>query len=188
MVDPLALKEINRQLKDKYGYGPDGINPTWRVVLAGEMFEKRWMTHTDEGWELIHPEVREVRKYQHIDRDKYVLERQVPVVGETDITTSVSYEPTWTFEDRFGEYLPPRWDACIVIIDTIYHQQDKAGFYKKYDDPDATLEVRLQKVLDMEELLFGNETPVGDALAHKFGITVPSSYEKDANASSKPKN
>jgi len=169
------IEEINRKLKDKCGYGPDGINPTWRIILAGEMFEKRWMSHTDEGFELINPEVRLVRKYQHIDRDKYVLERQVPVVGETDITTPVSYEPAWTFEDRHGAYLPPRFDACCIVIDSIYTQMDRAGIYKKYDDPDAESEVRLRKVQHMEEILFGNETPVGDALAHRYGVVVPES-------------
>ena len=166
-----SIDSINKWLKDSYGYGPDSISPAWRVVLAGELLEKRWMTHTDEGWELMCPEIREVRKYQHIDRNKYVLERQVPVVGETDITTPVSYEPAWTFEDRHGIYLPPKWEVCRIIIDAIYMQQDKAGFYKKYDDPEATNEARLEKIQHMEEILFGNETPVGDALAHKFGVT-----------------
>jgi len=50
-------------------------------------------------------------------------------------------------------------------------QQDKAGLYKKYDDPEATDEARLQKIQHMEEILFGDETPTGDALAHKFGVT-----------------
>jgi hypothetical protein len=31
------------------------------------------MTHTDEGFILLNPEVREVPKYQHIDKHKYVL-------------------------------------------------------------------------------------------------------------------
>lgn len=178
LVEP--IEDINRKLKDNYGYGPDGNNPEWRVVLAGELTEKRWMTHTDDGFELLYPEVRLVPKYQHIDKHKYVLERQVPVIGETDITTKTSYEPAWTFEDRFGVYLPPIFDACKFIIDRLYMQQEKAGFMKKYDDPEATEQARLQKIIDMEKQLFGNETPVGDALAHKYGVV--NKYEGDKNS------
>jgi hypothetical protein len=140
-------------------------------VLAGEQVEQRLMTHTDNGIELISPEVRQVRKYQHIKRDRYVLERLVPVVGETDLVTKVSYEPAYTFEDRFGNYLPPRYDACKFVIEAIYSQIDKKGTHAKYKDENASKEARLKMIKSMEEELFGNETPVGDALAHKSGVT-----------------
>lgn len=177
LVEP--IDSINQHLSRKYGYGPDGINPTWRVVFCADMTEKRMMTHTDEGFELLHPEARLVRKYQHIDKDKYILERQVPVEGETDLITKVSYEPAWVFEDRFGNYLPPRIDACEVIIDTIYFQQNHKAFANKYDDPEATEQQRLEKIMNMEKILFGNETPVGDALAHGYGVTVPANIQKE---------
>lgn len=164
------IDRINLYLQREFGVEPDG-SPRWRVVLAGEQLEKRKMTHTDEGFELLWPEVREVRKYQHIDREKYVLERQVPVVGETDLITKTSFEPAWTFEDRFGNWLPPRFDACKVVIEAIFSQIENAGLHKEYKDPDATPEARQKKLDDMEYKLFGNETPVGDALAHKYGVT-----------------
>lgn len=165
------LERINYQLQRDFGREVDN-SPIWRVVWANDLLEKRIMNHTDEGIDLIHPEVREVRKYKHI-HDRYVLERLVPVMGETDIITPVSYEPAWTFQDRHGEYLPPRFDACKFIIETIYSQIDKAGTHKKYNDPNATEETRLKMIMDMETTLFGNETPVGDALAHGYGIVVP---------------
>ncbi len=172
------IEDINKWLKRDFGCFPDDT-PNWRVVLAGEQIEKRVMTYTDSGMQLLFPEVREVKKYQHIDPAKYVLERQVPVMGETDLITKTSYEPAWTFEDRFGNYLPPVYMACKFVIDRIYSQQDKAGFMKKYNDPAADPEYREQRVKDMEFKLFGNETPVGDALAHGYGITVPENFSKE---------
>lgn len=170
------IDRINQQLQREFGVEPDG-SPRWRVIFSEDMTEKRWMTHTDEGWELLFPEVREVRKYQHIT-ERYVLERQIPVLGETDVTTKTSYEPAWTFEDRFGNYLPPRFDACKFIVEAIFDQVKNAGNHRRYKDEKATKEARTKEIMDMELKLFGNETPVGDALAHKYGIVVPGSEEK----------
>jgi len=165
------VKDINSWLKRDFGQTYDG-RPSWRVVWANDQLEKRKVEYTDEGFELIYPEVREVRKYKHI-KDRFVLERLVPVVGETDLITKDSYEPAWTFQDRFEQYLPPRFDACKYVIEAIYSQMDKAGTHTKYKDPNESPEQRLQKIIDMEHKLFGNETPVGDALCHGYGVTVP---------------
>ena len=163
------LERINYWLEREFGRIFDD-SPQWRVVLAGDCFEQRWMTHTDEGIELLNPEVRQVKKYQHIKPNRYVLERLVPVVGETDLVTQTSYEPAYTFEDRYGNYLPPRFDACKLIIENIYEGLNAKGF-AKYKDPDTSPEMRSQMLQDMEEKLFGNETPVGDALTHGYGVT-----------------
>lgn len=167
LVEP--IDRINLYLQREFGVEPDG-SPRWRVVWSEDMIEKREMTHTDEGWELLYPEVREVRKYQHIT-ERYVLERQVPVFGQTDLVTKTSYEPAWTFQDRHGEYLPPYFDGCKIIIESIFDQVKSAGHHKKYKDEKATKEARLKEIMDMELKLFGNETPAGDALAHRYGVT-----------------
>lgn len=169
-----SIEHINNQLIRDFGKWYDG-SPNWRVVLAGEQLEKRLMEFTDEGFELINPEVREVKKYQHIPPNYYVLERQVPIEGQTDVIGKTSYEPAWTFEDRRGEYLPPRFDACKFIIESIYSQIDKAGNHTKYKDKNVSAEERAEELAKMEQILFGNETPVGDALAHGFGVVVPGS-------------
>lgn len=165
------LEKMNNQLRSKYGYGPDSFRPLWKIIWSEDELEKRWMTHDDHGNELLEPEVREVPKYQHI-KDRYVLERAVPVAGETDLITKVSYEPAWTFEDRHGVYLPPRFDACEFIIETIYNQVRMGRYHKKYADPnDGTAEARYQQIIDMEKVLFGNETRTGDSLAYKEATT-----------------
>lgn len=162
------IEDINKWLLRDYGEFGDGT-PNWRVVFANDMLEKRMKFQTPEGLDLLYPEVREERKYQHII-DKYVLERQVPVVGETDLITKTSFEPAWVFEDRFGNYLPPQYFACKFIIDGILEQMNKPAYYAKYKDTRGTKESQTAQVDNMEQLLFGNETPVTDALAYGSGV------------------
>src|SRR5574338_654805 len=168
MILAEPLSNINYQLERDFGKQFDD-RPTWRVVWSEDQFENRLMDVTDEGIQLLVPEVRHVKKYQHI-KERFVLERLVPVVGETDLVTKTSYEPAWQFEDRYGNYLPPRYDACKFIIEAIYSQMDRKSAFAKYKDEKATKEAREQMILDMEEKLFGNETPVTDALAYGYGV------------------
>jgi hypothetical protein len=171
MEEPLSgLREnINDQLLKEYGRFEDG-RPHFRVVWSNALTEKRWMTHTDEGFELLLPEVREVRKYSHIN-ERYVLERLVPVTGETDLITKTSYEPAWTFQDRFGNYLSPRFDACKFIVEALMTAMGKKDTHVKYKDPNVNPEYRQQQIIDMEHYLFGEETPIGDALSAGDGIS-----------------
>jgi hypothetical protein len=56
------------------------------------------------------------------------------------------------------------------VIETVHRQINQAGAYNKYKDETRTPEARLKDQKEMEFYLFGNETPVGDALAHGFGV------------------
>lgn len=186
-----TIASINFRLKRDFGRLTDGT-AEWKVVLAGEQTEKRRMDVTDDGFALLHPEVRLVRKYQHIPPNYYVLERNVPVMGDTDLVTPTSDEPAWTFQDRFGNYLPPRFDACKFIIESIYSKVNSAGTHKKYKDPEDSPEIRLQKLLDMEHALFGEETPVTDALHLGYGVAgfTPSpemTQKQETNSSNEEK-
>lgn len=169
------IAEINRLLLRDFGQEYDG-RPRWRVVWADDELEKRKVYVTPEGWQLLYPKVEEVKKYLHI-KERYVLERLIPVFGETDLTTPYSYEPAWTFEDRFQQYLPPRFDACKFVVETIYGQLDRAKSHPKYKDESVDPEYRAKMLKEMEVKLFGNETPAGDALAHDYGVTVPGKEE-----------
>lgn len=171
-----TLDFINRKLEREFSKDITG-RPYWRVVWSDDQTEKRRMTHTDEGLQLINPEVRLVKKYQHI-KERYVLEKLTEVVGETDLVVPMSYEPIWTFEDRFRNYLPPRFDACKFVIEAVNMQLAGAGGHVKYKDETTTPEYREALLKRKEQELFGNETPVGDALAYDSGVTVPRNYEK----------
>jgi len=47
---------------------------------------------------------------------------------------------------------------------------------RKYVETDETKDDRVSK---LQNELFGNETAVGDALAYKEGVSVPSNYKKE---------
>lgn len=170
--DRELIETVNRHLREKYGKYND--KPHFRVVWSDDQFEKRWVQHTDEGWELLNPVVKERPKYRQYAAHRYMLERYVPVPKGSDLVEPVSYEPIWAFQTsvRSGrKFLPVRIDACEFIIDSILAVVGKSG-HKRYTDPNVTEEGRQKQILEMEKTLFDNETAVGDALAYGSGVVV----------------
>lgn len=179
LISPEDLAEINQRLIDKYGKH-DKL-PFFRVSWSEDQFEKRTVTHTSEGLALNYPEIRLIPKYKPLVHNKYILEglTETPVdMGRTDIQGfKISYEMIWQFMDKNDNALPPRWDACYFILETLKENQEKAGKGVKYRDPNSdpkeALELQKQRLDKLCEELFGNETNVGDALAYKTGVVVP---------------
>jgi len=180
-LDPYKFEELNKRLVDNYGKFDNGF-PYFRLIWSEDILEKRRMTHTDEGFELIHPVVREVPKYRHYIRDRYILEglTAVPEFAETDLVEKISYEPLWTFETSRGEYVIPIWEAIYFVLETVRHNQENAGKPREYQgkilgenndlsEPEK-LENKRARVDNLEKELFGNETPIGDALSHRSGV------------------
>lgn len=166
---------INNQLLAIYGCELfAGDQPKFRIVFSDDQFEKRWTSHTKDGFELLHFEVRELPKYHSYIQAKYVLERLVPVdQNNTDLTTKVGYEPAHVFMTSKGVYLPPRLDMCCVVIDSLFQATGKKNGFVKYKDPDIEPEKRAKILDDMMKELFGNETDAMDAVHYKEGIVNP---------------
>jgi hypothetical protein len=175
---------INEKLIADFGLeGLASDKPRFRLVWSDDEFEKRWTKFTAEGFELVHPEVKLLPKYRQYIQGRYILERLVPVVGETDLVEKVSYEPLWVFQTGFKtghQYLPPRYDLCHFLIENLLNISGRTGMHAKYKDPAIDPEYRTKLVDDMRKTLFGNETAVGDALAHDYGVTVPRNFEKNS--------
>jgi len=174
------VDKLNERLARDYGYF-DGTMPQWRIVWSDDEFELRETNFTSEGFELLTPMVVELPKYRQWAPHKFILERALPIPQyvETDLISKYSYEPVWVFEDINGNPLPPRWEAILLIIRSVYIAAAKS-IGAKYKDPetefDEAMEIRKQRLIKLEEDLFGNETTTGDALAHKQAIVVPTSY------------
>lgn len=166
------IEDINTRLERNYGKYDD--KPNFRVVWSNDQLEKRIVTYTKDGFELINPMVAEVRKYSYID-SRFVLERLIPVDPKnTDLTEKISYEPAWTFNNaNTGEYIPPRYDMCQVIIESILEKSGRQSGFAKYKDPNVNPEHRIAELDKMRMTLFGNETAAGDALAHGYGVVNP---------------
>ncbi len=166
------IESINHKLLIEYGTEFGG-SPRFRVVWSEDQYEKRWTNFTDDGFELIRPEVRELPKYKQWIRARYILERLVPVSGETDLLTKVSYEPAWVFQDKRGNYLPPFFEGCKFVVESIFAQMNAANTHTKYKDKNISKEERMAELQKVEDELFGNETDVGDHLAYGTGVIVP---------------
>lgn len=182
-LQPYEFELFNRKLKELYGQFEDG-RAYFRLIWSEDEFEKRRMTHTDEGFPLTYPEVRLVRKYRPQTKDRYVLEglQEILPYTETDLIEKISYEPVWTFQDSKGNYLIPIWPAIHLILETIRANQEGKGTgipeyiilgVKDTDDPQEAARMKKERIDKMYEDLFGNETSVTDALARKSAITVP---------------
>jgi hypothetical protein len=168
------VDEINKLLLDNFGKFND--QPRFRVVWANDQFEKRMVEYTPEGLELPEPKILEVPKYITAwHRDTYILEMLMPVGTLTDLVTSVSYEPVWTFRSQTtGEVLPPLYGACKMVAETIMINMQRTYEGPKYKDPESDAKVapdiKLERIMKIEEELFGNETPLGDSLKRDTAV------------------
>lgn len=171
------IEDINEKLTLEYGKYND--KPNFRVVWSDDQFEKRWISYTDEGFQLLHPEVREVPKYRSYIQARFILERFVPIDDkETDLTVRAGYEPAWTFNHALtGEYIPPRYDMCSIIIESLLMKSGRKTGFAKYKDPDIDPEHRKRMIDNMMAELFGNETDTCDALTYREGVVNPAGKE-----------
>lgn len=173
-----TIERLNERLKDYFGNTED--LPNFRVVWSDDQFELRSTMYTAEGFALPYPVVRRFQKYAHYVRERWILESltEVPIINEKDLPASkLSYEPLWVFEDpRFPDKaVYPTWPGIRFVIDVRNKNVEQAGLYTKYKAPTAeeSYEEKQKRLKEIEDSLFGNETPVGDALAHKYGVVVP---------------
>lgn len=186
-----TIDSINSYLTNQFGIDTVSGLPIWRVVFSEDQFEKRLGTYEDSTPGGIYlrtvTEVREVPKYRQWIVKKYVLERMVvvPDVDKDSLPTSkVSYEPIWVFEDKHGNYLPPRHDAAKFIVDTIYASQygpKTHGLHKYVDEEssqEAALDYKERRIDKIQEELFGDQSSFAGTTKTGETIIVPQSYEK----------
>lgn len=188
-----TIESINSLLVDHFGKDTVTGLAMWRVVWSEDQYEHRLGTYDDFTPAGIYlrtvTEVRHVPKYKQWIKEKYVLENlvEIPIVNQQELPDSkISYEPIWVFQTGSGVYLPPKFEACKLIVDSIYATKGHKNLVK-YKDPEAGLskadqfEFQRDKIDKLQEELFGNETLVGDGLAHKMAIVVPRNFNKRVN-------
>lgn len=181
-----TIDSLNRQLADLYGIDTESTKQMWRVAWGKDQFEKvygRFQDFTPNG--LFIREVTEVRivpKYRgYASQERYFLERLVavpPQDSENLLGAKISYEPIWCFEDKNGNYLPPKMEACQFIINTILAVQHGTGNLARYVDNENTPEARSKKVDQIQEELFGDQSSLQGTSVSGETIFVPSNYEK----------
>lgn len=177
------IDTINDQLVDLFGIDTITGIPIWRVVWSDDQREKRMMDCTPSGIQLLYPCVFETAKYPYI-KERYVLERLVviPECNQDELPTSkLSYEPIWVFRGEHGEYLPPKIEAAKFVVDTVYAALGKTSLAKYKDsEKNTTEEGRQQRITELTEELYGDETDTCDALRYGEGVVVPHSYKGES--------
>lgn len=170
------VARFNDWLIRDYGIDTESSRAMYRIVWSNNEFEKRLTKYTDTGIELIHPEIREVPKYRQWAKDRYILEYLCHIEVQTKETMEmtvnrITYEPLWSFIDNQMNYLPPNYDVCKIIIDTVLAARNRDGsLTTKYRDPALDPEETQKRIVQLQAELFGNETATGDALAYKEGV------------------
>ncbi len=166
-MDKQGLEVFNRRLRSEFGYFED--KQRFRLVWSNDQFEKRLTAYTDEGLELLVPEVRELPKYRQYAPDRYILESitVIPEGHEELSVEKISYEPIWTFRDKNGVYLEPNYMAAKFIINAIL---DPQMTYYKAPTNEEERQRRIAEIDELEELLYGNETKIGDALMRDAAV------------------
>lgn len=178
-----SIETLNQRLIEHFGIDVSSGQAIFRIVWANDETEKRRVPTLDSGIELLYPEVREVKKYPYL-KDLYVLERLVivPDMDREELAgMKMSYEPVWAYCDGDRNPLPPIWPPTKFVIDCLYAALGKKSL-RKYvqDEKDTSEEGRQQKITELQNELFGNETDTGDALAYREGVVVPTTYKKES--------
>jgi hypothetical protein len=171
-MDKTELKSFNKQLIDDFGYF-DATRPKFRLVWSHDEFEQRLVDHSDEGFQLLSPKIVNKPKYRQWCDNRWVLEKctEVPT-GHTELTVQpISWENIWTFQNRNGEYLEPNYLAAKFVINTILGVTFSPSNMAKYNTTnEQERQQRIKEIDEIEELLYGNESKVGDALAKDSAV------------------
>lgn len=175
---PPEVNRINRSLIDNFGIDSSTGRPMWRIVWSDDQFEMRLTEYTDEGFKLLHPEVRELPKYRQWIPHMWVLENLcvVPDMNNRELpAVKLSYEPLFPFHDMHGNPTQPTYEACEFVIQMINAAKGKSPIREK--DPEGeTVEEQLamkrQRIDGLVQDIFGDETDVSDHLARQTGVVI----------------
>lgn len=177
-ISPEVVR-INQQLIDHFGIDTSTGQPIWRVSWTDDQYEMRKTDVTEEGLQLLYPEVRRMLKYNYLPH-KWILEQLVvvPEVNREELAgIKLSYECLYVFQTNSGDALPPVFEAAKFVIDAVNAARGKGNISKYKENPDAA-KIRHAKLM---EDLFGNETDTTDALAYGSGVgyTGPSKIQEN---------
>jgi len=179
-MEPLEV--LNQRLIDHFGKFENG-DPNWKIVWSEDFLEKRLVYYTPEGFELLTPIAQERKKCDYID-NRFILVRLIPVPQEQQADlcdAKISYEPIWTFEDNFGNALPPKWEAMFALIQTIDQNLGHSPFakYKQEEIDGQSKEAIMARRDILMEQLFGNESSITDSLAMDQAVGYGIRQRKD---------
>lgn len=170
----MYIDDINRKLKDKYGF--DWLdNPVFRIVWSDSQTEIRIGEH--EKWYGgiylgITKGALRFKKYEFIT-ERWVLERLFPNQEElTGIAGNTTYEPLFTFQDKRSEYLEPNLRAADMICWMAMNPQRNFESFSDRQKREFAVEVNY-----FEEYIKNESSFLHQQMKHGEAIVVPKTYE-----------
>lgn len=115
----MTKDEVNKRLKENFGLFQDGL-PKYRVVWSTDEVEKRVGEHELWYGEIFVKKFQGIKEYKKYDYcpEKWILEIRAYTFN-AELVEPVSYEPLFVMQDKFGNYLPLNYDACVAAINSV---------------------------------------------------------------------
>lgn len=175
------VRSINETLGRLYGRHTAKNLPNFRLVYCGEMFEKRSGTFRVYSGDIFLREevgIREVKKYEYIDDDIWLVERLVPNTHTDVMEGDYVYECFYSFKKI--DHVPPI-RALIFLINSLMvvggHQPKNEKEAIARDDERKKQEtIKIREMLDTEL----DYTEVSMRLKHGSAVTDFNSKVDDA--------
>lgn len=167
---------INKKLKQEFSTDLTG-RPIYRVVWAPSETEKRFGTFREYHHGIIIREfsgLHERKKYSWIG-ERWVLEKLVTLpVDWIPESANGHYECIYTFQDKFGNYLPPIWSATEVLLNILLGKVNVGQEKETPGDIERAEEKRYQKDIEyFEDVISEHSSPIMSALHAREAIVVP---------------
>lgn len=180
-----SIEILNKRLIEYFGIDTVSAFAMYKIVWSETELVRELSYYSETGMQLFTPIIIEKPKYKQWIQEKFVLEKlvAVPEMNIKEVGAKISYEPLYVFEDKYGNYLSPKWEACKFAIDCVHAAMGKESL-NHYIDPENTtekaMEAKMDRVQELESQIFGNETDITDSLRAKSGIVVPNNYSRES--------
>ena len=125
----MDLWKCNQRLLTYYGRHRFDSRPLFRVVRAGEEFERRYGTFNDFHGDIWYRQVEEerlVQKYPYLPEETYVFESLRPNALPNEVREGpLIYDLVWAMLDKDDNPLPLRWGPVELIVYNLFNPRPK---------------------------------------------------------------
>ena len=175
----MDLFKCNQRLLEWYGRHRFDTRPLFRVVVAGEEFEKRLGTFNDFHGDIWHRQVTEVRlvpKYPYLPPETYVFESLRPNAVPEEIKEGpLIYDLVWALLDKEGTPLPLRWTPIEMIVYNLFNPQAKKTDADFADDEQK----RFDKEVEQNKIILENANPLQAAKIREGSAIYAPGFPED---------
>lgn len=125
----MDLFKCNRRLLEWYGRHRHDSRPLFRVVRAGDEFERRFGTFNDFYGDIWYRQVTEERivpKYPYLPPETFVFESLRPNALPHEVREGpLIYDLVWALLDKNDKPMPLRWGPIELIVYNLFNPRPK---------------------------------------------------------------